>query len=258
MKKEVVSLAILICISSFYFYSCSKDSSSPTSSSNFSGKAVDYFPISSGKIINMRIQAGSTVFDSLGNATNFTQINNESYSCTLGGSTVVRNMNANPLFGSYNNSSTLLGYFAILNGDIIGFSHSSSDPTATILASDLTIGKEWVANPQSPFNRQVKVKLIEALNNYTNSAGQSFNNVINLYISYKDSSNEYHSFSYGSEQKYSKIVVDANLYFAKGIGIVGAKLNNSDQTKKVISKFGPSRRISYRREKTSGMVGIIN
>jgi len=260
MKAKLPFELLIIClIFSFCTSGCNKDSSNPASSSNFNGKGSDYFPVSSGKILSATISGTATVYDSLGNAINFNQITNQTYSGSFGSSTTIRNMNANPIFYFVNNSSQLAGYLANSNGDLVGFDQHSSNPIVTIIPSDISVGKEWIINPQSSPSQQIKVKIIESLNTYKNSVGITYPNVINLYITYKDSVGSTYYYDQNNYYKwYTKDVSDGNIYFAKGIGFVGAKLNNYEEIKKAYQKYGSNIYNYYQRTKVTGIMGATN
>lgn len=258
MKSKVISGLLIVCISVVVFYSCSKDSSNPTDPSNFSAKGTDYFPISSGKILSGVISGSTTVYDSLGKVTAFDQLNNQTFSGSIGASTVIRNMTANPIYFNERNSSQLGGYITNNNGEIIGFDKSFNSPTIILLPSDLKIGKEWIANPQSPVNAQIKFKLTEVLNNFTNSAGKTFQTTINILVSYKDSTGgtEYY---YGYPYKwYEKTSFNGNLYLSKGVGIVGVRLNDYEDIIKENYNSNSYRINNYKKTKANGSIGIMD
>jgi hypothetical protein len=260
MKTKLTFELLIVCMVFLFCNSgCNKDSSNPASSSISTGKGSDYFPISSGKILSATISGTATVYDSLGNATNLTQISNQTYNGSFGSSTIIRNMNSNPVFYYINNSSQLVGYLSNSNGDLVGFDQHSSNPIVTIIPSDISVGKEWIINPQSSPSQQVKVKIIESLNTYKNSVGITYQNVINLYITYKDSAGSTYYYDQNNYYKYyTKNVSDGNIYFAKGIGFVGAKLNNYDEIKKAYEKYNSNIYNYYQRTKVTGEMGTTN
>lgn len=259
MRVKIISIIIITCISFMVFYSCQKDNSNPTSPSNFSAKGSDYFSLTSGRSINVKISGNTTVFDSLGNIVKATQINNQVGGGSIGTSAMVNNMLSYPIYYyNDNNSGTRAGYLTNNNSEIVGFTNSNNDPNLTILPANLTIGMEWIVNPQSSSNAQIKGKLIEALDNYTNSAGNSYQNVINLFLSLKDSVSVTNPVTGGYDKEYERIIGDANIYFAKGIGIVGGKLNNYERIKKINYRSGTYKYNFYKRQQTNGVSGVTN
>jgi len=259
MRTKLIFKLLVICISLLIFQACQKDSDNPTSSSNLSGKGTDYLPISSGKLLSAKVSGTTSDYDSLGNVTDFTQVNNQTYTCSIGASTVIRNMISYPIYYyNNNNRSTLGGYLSNDNDEIIGFTKSYNDPEGIILPSELTIGKEWIVNPQSPPAKQIKAKYLESFDSFTNSTGNSYKNVINIHIAFIDSTNSKNYFSNGYNITYLKTIIDANIYLAQGIGIIGAKLNNSEQISKTNYKWGTYTYNYYKRQITTGTVGAIN
>jgi len=259
MKEKILSLFFVFTVLSLFFVGCKKDDSNPVSDSNFSGKSSDYLPISSGKILNAKVSGSTTEYDSLGRVTDFSQISNETYSGTIGASTFIRNMNANPVFGNDKGESKLVGYLSNNNGDIIGFDNNSNSESVIILPAELTVGKEWIVNPQSPVNKQFKVKLVKFLNSFTNSAGKTFQNTINISVTYKDSTGGIENNEWYSGSWYEKEFINGNIYLAKGIGIVGAKVNDYEYVEKsnYHDTYGNYYNY-YKKTKANGEVGIID
>jgi len=258
MKANILSLFFVLIIASLFFAGCKKDDSNPINDSNFSGKGSDYLPISSGKILNAKVSGSTTEYDSLGRVIAFSQISNETYNGTIGVSTFIRNMNANPIFGNDEGNSELIGYLSNNNGEIIGFDNNTNSQAAVILPAELTVGKEWVVNPQSPLNEQFKVKLVEFLNSFTNSAGKTFQNTINILVTYKDSTGGIENYGWYFGSWYEKKSIKGNIYLAKGIGIVGAKVNDYEYVGKsnYHNTFGDYN--YYKKTKANGEVGIID
>lgn len=261
MKGKVLSLFFFSTVVLFAIISCTKDDSNPLSNSNFSGIGSDYLPLSSGHIINAMVSGSATEYDSLGRVTDFSQISNEPYNSTIGASTFLRNVNAFPIFGNNNNQSELAGYLSNNNGEIIGFDNVTNSQSVVVLPAELSAGKEWVINPNSPVNEQFKAKLIENLISFTNSAGRTFQNVIKIEISYNDlSSGTYDPPMNGSW--YEKRDIEGNIFLAKGVGIVGAIVNNYEHVEKVnvsYSFFGNITQYGYYKKiKASGEIGITN
>ncbi len=260
MRTRLIYSVLFTCFSLFVFYGCSKDSSNPTAPSNFSAKGAEYLPLTSGKILNAKVSITSTDYDSLGNVTNYNQINNQIYSGSIGAATLIRNVTANPIYyyDKKHNLSKLAGYLTNNSDEIIALAISQNSPNFTILPTEIKIGTEWIVDPQSSPRNQVKVKLTEVLENYTNSAGISFQNVIKLNITYKDSTGETNQWSDEYWMRYQKEVLNANIYLSKGIGIVGIKLNNFE---KIIKEVYISKSYSYNyyyRSETNGELGITN
>ncbi len=256
MRTKIFHLLFIFIIALFSFYGCKKDESNPVNNSNFSAEGSDYLPVTSGKILNVKVSGSTTVYDSLGSVISFTQISDENYNGTIGALVFIRNMNANPIFGNDKGKSNLICYISNNNGEIVGFYKNSQN--FIILPSELTIGKEWIANPQSPVNEQIRVKLVETLNSFTNSAGKVFQNIINLSVTSIDSLGGTNYYNDGSSYIwYYKKLLNGNIYLSKGIGIIGIKLNAYEETEKGnYSTLGEYN--YYKRTKVNGVIGIID
>ncbi len=252
MIKNIV-LIFTFAISLFFIADCKKEDNNPVNDSNISTTDSDYLPISSGETLNAVVSYTVTEYDESGNVTNFLQVANENYTGTIGASTLIRNMNANPLFGNDKGQNKLIGYLSKNNSEILGFDKSPNSPLAIILPAELKVGTEWVANPQSPENQQYKIKCIESLSNFTNSAGKTFKNTINVSVTYsssKTTTNDMSSSTYSEN-------IDGNIYLASGIGIVGAKLNEYEAISQFSYRIGGYSYTDYNKIKVEGMLGIL-
>ena len=245
MKKIFNHLVFFIFIL-LVFSGCKKNESNPVNDTGSSTHGSDYLPLTSSQVFNGSVSGSETVYDSLGNITDFSQISNQIYSGTFGVLSVIRGMDAIPVFANDNNHSKLVGYLSNNNGEIIGIDKNATSDLALILPDELEVGKEWIANPQSPASEQCKVKLVEFLGSFTNSAGKTYQNVINLSFTYKDSVAYYYY--------YHTRDIQGNLYLAKDVGVVGAKTNNYEEVEKQYSQFYSY----YKRTKVVGQIGIVD
>ena len=256
MKAKILYSLFIFMVALFSFYGCKKDDSNPVDNSNFSGKGSDYLPITSGKILNVRASGSTTTYDSLGSVTSFTQISDENFSGTTGTLVSIRNMNANPIYGNDKGKSNLICYMSDSNGEILCFYGNSQN--FIILPSELTIGTEWITNPQSNVNEQIRVKLAEALSSFTNSTGKTYQDIINLSVVFNDSvgTSEYGGDG-SSNIGYDKISFNGNIYLSKGVGIVEVKLNDFEETVKqnYHSNYGDYN--YYKRTKTNGVISTL-
>lgn len=257
MKNIYVTLlSIIIIIIIFSNLGCKNQSNNPLSPSNFTGSGQDYLPVIANKQLSIKVTASSTQYDSLGRVTDMQQIAGQTFKGYFGSMTFLKNMNATPVFGFDNNdNSHIIGYYSNSNGNILGTNNDPSGTIVTLLPNELKINDEWVANPQSPANQQIKIKLKEALDNYTNSAGNSYSNVINLSITlnYTDSTNNHINGYYYS---YTKQAANINLYLAKGIGIIGSTLN-FEEIIKYNEVYNGNSYSSYSRIELNGTAGVL-
>ena len=250
--KIILNLFVFLFIVLLVFSGCSKNESNPVNNTGSSAHGSDYLPLTSGQTFSGSVSGSQTVYDSAGNITDFSQINNQIYTGTFGVSSVIRGMNATPVFGNDNNHSKLVGYLASNNGEIIGIDKNASSDLALILPDELEVGKQWIANPQDPANQQCKVTLVEFIGSFTNSAGKTYQNVINLAFTYKDSVTEYY---YGGYYYYDTKSMQGNLYLAKGIGVVGAKTDGCEEVEGWFSQYYGN---YYQKTKVVGQIGIID
>lgn len=250
---------LLVLITLFSINGCKNDESNPVDNTSFTAKGSDYFPIFSGKILNAKVSGSVTEYDSLGRVTDFTQISNEIYSGSIGDPTLIVSWISNPIFGNDNGENKLIGYVSNNNGEIIGFDNKGNKEYVVILPTELTIGKEWVVNPLSPNDEQFKIKLVETLNSFTNSAGKTFQNIINIAINYKDSTGGTENTQWYYGNWYEKMFISGNIYLAKGIGIVGVKINDSEYIEKSNYHYYSNNTYYnyYKKTKASGEMGII-
>ncbi len=255
-RKCTLIFSVTVILMIFISFGCKKNDN-PVDSGSFTGNAQDYFPSTANQQIDAVVSGTVTYYDSLNGVTSMQEITNQDVKCYLGSLTVFRGLNAIPVFGYDNNGNeNLAGYFANSNGDIVATDKNPNSYIATILPKQLTINDEWIINSQSSLNRQTHVKLVEALEKYTNSAGNSYSNVIHLYVSYNDSTGYY--YSYGSGSYYSGYETQngiCNVYLAKGIGLVDIKLNNFTDISKWVYVSSGYNYSGYTKESVNGSVG---
>lgn len=247
MKIFKLRLLNTLVFITFLLLGCSKDNNNPIDdTTNTTLKGSDFMSLSSGNVIAAKVSGTSTEYDSSGNITGSTSINNEDFSGTIGATTTVRNITVNPLYGNDNGLTKLIGYLYISNNEVLGFDKSSNSLASVLLPAELSVGKEWIANPQSPTNQQVKLKLVEFLNSFTNSVGKTFQNVIKV--------DETYNYSYTSTDYQESLKVLSTIYFAKGKGIVEVSLNDYEE----IYKYDYTIWKLYKKTKATGKASLNN
>ncbi len=80
-------------------------------------------------------------------------------------------MTAYPIFGNDNNKSSFLCFLASNNDEIMGFDELQNSQIVVALPNNMSIGQEWIANPQDPTNQQYKIKLVENLKKFYQLCG---------------------------------------------------------------------------------------
>ncbi|MEO6939526.1 MAG: hypothetical protein ABI444_05240, partial [Candidatus Kapaibacterium sp.] len=93
---------------------------------------------------------------------------------------------------------------------------------ATILPKEVSSGKNWIGETRSFPRYNVQANSEGVRDNYVNSAGQSYLNVLTVHAYYIDTMiNSYYTHSETAEVR---------IYFAKGIGFVGGDIIKYDYT----------------------------
>jgi hypothetical protein len=242
MQNELKNLLLINLLVIFSIYGC-LNNNNPINNSNFTAPASDYFPLSPSQVTNAQVSGSVTRYDSTG-VVSFLQISDKKYSLQITASTIIRGMVAHPVFEINNGRSKLAGYLSNSGNWIVGFERDTSSHTIIVLPQIFTVGKEWVINPGSPSDEQLKCKIAGAFDSYTNSVGKTYSSVVDLLVTHKDSL----SFEGSFGSAYHTTSVVGNIYLAKGVGIVGATLDDYEQIYKSYFDYG---RIS-----ASGTMGV--
>jgi hypothetical protein len=219
MKLTIALIAILA------FASC-KSNSSTALNGNTSGNlnGADYFPLVDNTLFTGHVTGASTDFDINGNITEIDSVDHD-YQAVLGLVGSHDGLTMYPLFafddnGSETNNGNPVGFGGILDSSVIALDASTPNAqnAATILPKILTVGQTWTPAPLSS-TTQCQGKLVEHLAQFTSKGGTPYNDVIHVLATYLDSSGT----KLIDERKLS---VNADLYFANGIGLVEADINN--------------------------------
>ncbi len=228
-NKYILIVSISSVIISFSYYSCNKNKDNPVGPDNFTGIAQDYFPSLPNKQMNLNVSGSITRYDTAGNVTEMQQLTNQEYKSYFSETKIFRNLNAIPYFFiDGHGNSQLVGYYANDNGNILIISKNPTGHIFTLLPNELKINDEWtITSPLISTKSQIHFKLAETLNSYTNSAGKSYQNVVTLLITFNDSTSNYADYGGGNYYtSYTKQKYNINLYLAKDIGVIEAKINN--------------------------------
>lgn len=143
------------------------------------------------------------------------------------------------------NDGAALGYEGLSNGEIIAWNrfNNGANDSALILPQTLSIGLTWNPAPEVPTVR-CQATLVQHFSQYSNKGGISYNDVIQVHVSYIDSSSYYDTISYLDSSSYTTFYdtivnrssVNGDLYFANGIGIVEADIPSYDSYERTYYK----------------------
>jgi hypothetical protein len=267
--KTHVSLFLLIGLLSMLMFSwgCNKDSTTaPTDTASISGSGSDYFPLTGNQTIIGKATGQTVIYDSLGNIVQSQAISQQQVKGYIGTATTVGGLQAYPLYSYQSDGTTLSStnsFIAQNSQAIVGFgSNASISQLVTALPAELKVGKTWTANPTDPLNKEVTLQIVANKTTYTNSAGQTYSNVIDVNATMSDSTLTTTNYYYGPGFNYSivsiiKKKVNADIYFAKGIGFVDIQLNQYEEMEK--DTYGGLFSGSYySRKSTTGTLGRSN
>lgn len=234
MKNALIACAVFSIIS--LTAGCKKSESSINPGDQQVVNSADYMPVSSGKSFKAKVTGSSTTYDSTGSMISSEGFNDQIFSAMIGNQTQFENKNVFPVLGYDDKRKEYVAAGYLLNnaGELIGLNNILNDPDVILMPKQITPGQPWkISHPVSgmpPFT----IKMVEALNSYTNSEGRTYSNVINLSITYSDSTSSSDPFSFRLTQE----TFSANLFLAKGTGIIELKLSDIGISKYTYSSGG--------------------
>ena len=240
---------------------CKKDSGpAANDTATLSGSGSDYFPVANNQTFIGKATGQSISYDILGNVMQSQSINQQEVKGWMGGATTVAGMQAYPLFALNTNgttSSSSSSFIAQSNQGILGLLGSTTIQTVTVIPAEISIGTKWIVNPSDPLHKQISLQITDSKSSYTNSTGKTYSNVIKVNGVLSDSTSE----TWNGWISYLIITVkkgSADLYFAKGIGLVDIQLNNYEE--KEIYYYGSTSGVPafYNRTIRSGTLGKTN
>ncbi|HEX5317063.1 MAG TPA: hypothetical protein VFX22_10475 [Candidatus Kapabacteria bacterium] len=119
--------------------------------------------------------------------------------------------------GRKTNDGAAIGYGGILDSEVIGFNEFDADNAATILPKVLSVGMSWTPAPEA-LPVQCRATLVQHLNQYSNKGGTTYNDVIQVHVTYLDS----------ISSQSNKFSANVDLYFANAVGLVEADVHSFD------------------------------
>lgn len=235
--KVATGIAILLVL---FVSGCNKSSGTSTDSSQASGSGADYFPLSGNQTLSGKVTYQVVAYDSTGQVTGSYAVTGQDMKGYIGAPVTSGNIQGYPLYGYAQDGKTLMPseVTAVQQNQSVVFV-AQPGQNITMLPKDLSVGTEWVANPFSPPDEQLTLKITEVKPSYVNSAGSTYSDVIVVSASFSDSLVTPNDYRYdgGSSYWYSyhdttfvEIVAGVELYFARGIGLVEATLSHYDVT----------------------------
>ena len=96
------------------------------------------------------------------------------------------------------------------------YQSNNSAKVATILPKVLTVGLSWMPSPEA-LPIVCNAKFVQQLSQYTNNGGTAYTDVIQINVSYLDSTSQMPYYM-------NKHAANVNLYFANGVGLVEADI----------------------------------
>jgi len=218
-------------------YGCSNNSSTGPGSSQVSGKGSDYFPLTGNQTVSGKVTYQEVVYDSTGKVRESYAATNQDVHGYIGLAVFIDGLQGYPLYGYAKDGKTLVPSNVVAAEDsqtVVLFTQAGQN--VILLPKNLDVGTKWIANPFSPVNQQVTLKVTDSQSSYNNSAGKTYSNVIKVNAAYSDSVTTPHNESYYSntywyswhETSFAKITADVDIYFAKGVGLVDVKVNQYD------------------------------
>ncbi len=235
-KLEMMAGAILI--SFFALVSgCNKSSGTSPDNPPVAGSGADYFPLSGNQTLSGKVTYQAVAFDSSGKVTGSYAITGQDVKGYVGTSVPAGDMQGYPLYGYSQDGKTLMPSAVVAaeqNQSVVLFEQPGQN--IVMLPKDLSVGTEWVANPFSPPDQQLTLKITGSKSSYANSAGSTYSDVIVVNASYLDSAVTPSDYRYDGtdywysyrDTSYSRIDASLDMYFAKGVGLVDVKVSKYD------------------------------
>jgi len=223
IKKMKLSFAFLAFL---LFASCSNITTPGSSNNNSNGGqfGADYLPLTDNTVWTGHVTGSAQYLDANGNVTQTDEVDQD-YSAALGFVETRAGKSVYPLILSDKHGSQTVGYGGILDSEVFGLNEFSNDAedAATILPRVLTVGQTWTPAPEA-LPIQCQAKLVQRLAQFTTKGGTPYNEVIQVFATYLDSTSQFNQYD-STMTKYS---ANADLYFANGVGLVEADVHSVD------------------------------
>ncbi len=215
----IILTAVSILIAALY-WTCNN----PVSPAILAGITKDYMPEIKNKQMDVIYSGAATQYDTSGNVEYQTQVVDTQSVCYFGGDTTVNFISGIPIYTyDYSHRPMFACMYKYNSGELWGID-KKTNIMIKILPAGLILNKEWDNHINASEAGTIHFKVADKLNNYVNAEGNSYNDVIDLQVSYEESTSSlYDGYSY-SLYSYDSTSYVYNIYLAKNIGPVGAKL----------------------------------
>ena len=222
IMKRSLTLALFMALAS-----CSSNSSpgSNNVSPSSTVTGADYLPASDNTTLTAHVNGAVTHVDINGRLTSRDEYDQD-WKLGIGSIQTHKGQSVRPIFGfDASGNPTIggnpVGYGGSLNSEVFGMNRFDPDK-ATILPKTITVGQSWT--PAFVLPIQCQAKAVQHFAQFTATDGTSYSDVIQVFVSYFDSSFQANtSFADTSIIKYA---ANADLYFANGVGLVEADVHN--------------------------------
>ena len=226
MKIRTVPLflALTFCALSGGLIASCHSSTGPQAPTVYS--AQDYSPFVDNEVISARVVGSKTNFGTEGNLLGIDQFD-QITTALLGTHLVLHGKIVYPVFANDLNKQPFndgypVGYIGADTSGVYGFNAIDPD-RGTILQSRFSTDNSWTAIPSLLPRRNAQLNLVQHFDNFLDTvSGHVYPNVLKIHAVYADS-------SLGGNS-YFREVGEAYLFFASGIGFIGAELLNFEHT----------------------------
>ena len=211
--------------------SCSNNSGTGSTGSNNNGGGAtmygaNYLPLADNTTLTGHVTGTMTYLDTSGNITRTDEVDQD-WNAASGFIESHNARSVHPIYGfdahgQKTNRGKPVGYGGSIDSEVFAMNQFNSD-AATILPKIITIGQTWTP-AASALPIQCKAKAVQHLAQFTAKDGTSYSDVLQVFVTYLDSS--YSSLDFGIYVNTNKYSASTDLYFANGVGLVQADIHS--------------------------------
>jgi hypothetical protein len=210
--------------------SCSNNSGTGSTGSNNNGGGstlygANYLPLVDNTTLTGHVIGTMTHLDTNGNITSTEEVDQD-WNAAIGFIESHNGRSVRPIYGFDKNGNKVnygrpVGYGGSLDSEVFAMNHITTD-AATILPKTISVGQTWTP-AASALPIQCHAKLVQHLSQFTAKDGTSYSDVLQVFVSYLDSSFAIRQFNWSQANKYA---ASTDLYFANGVGLVEADIHS--------------------------------